>query len=145
MKTILILGAVLLLVVSAAKSQLIGHLASAEAVSDAIQPVAVPSALDQSGDAGPEVKLVLLALWPEGFETNEMQLEPGEHLFIIGNRTGLPEVNIQLQREGRERLAAAAVGSRRRDLKQRLKLTPGTYVVTANDDPNWTCRITVGH
>jgi|SRR5687768_339361 len=89
MKTILIVAAVLLLAVGAAKSQFIGRIAGVEQVADAIAPVPIPASIEQSQEAGPEVKLVLLALRPEGFETNEMQLEPGEYLFIIGNRTGI--------------------------------------------------------
>jgi hypothetical protein len=145
MKTILIVAAVLLLVVGAAKSQFMGRSAEVERVADAIPPVAVPSSLDQSQEAGPEVKLVLLALRPEGFEPNELQLEPGEHLFIFGNRTGLREVTMRLEREGNGRVAESAVGGRPTDWKKRLRLTPGTYVVTANDNPDWTCRIVVGH
>ena len=147
MKTVLILAAVVFVVVAATSAQFIVRSADVESVANAIPPLAVPSALDQSQDqeAGPEVKLVLLALRPEGFETNEMQLEPGEYLFIIGNRTGLREVNMRLEREGHGRLSEAAVGGRARDWKQRLRLTPGTYVLTANDNPDWTCRIVVGH
>ncbi|HET8781230.1 MAG TPA: hypothetical protein VFM63_02340 [Pyrinomonadaceae bacterium] len=144
MKAVLILAAVLLLVAAATKSHFARRGAEVENIANAIAPVDTPPNLGQSDEAGPEVKLVLLALWPEGFETNEMQLEPGEYLFIIGNRTGLKEVNVQLQREGRERLAAAVVGGRRRDLKQRVRLTPGIYVVTAGENPEWTCRIMVG-
>lgn len=143
MKPVLILASVVLLVVAVTKAQFIGR--SAEVESVAIPPVAVPSSLDQSQEAGPEVKLVLLALRPEGFETTEMQLEPGEHLFIIGNRTGLREVTMRLERQGSGRVAESAVGGRPTDWKQRLRLTPGTYVLTANDNPDWTCRIVVGH
>ena len=145
MKTIVFVAAVLLLAVGAAKSQFIGRIAGVEQVADAIAPVAIPASIEQSQEAGPEVKLVLLALKPEGFEANEMQLEPGEHLFIIGNRTGLREVSMRLERQGSGRVAEAAVGGRPRDWKTRLRLTPGTYVLTANDNPDWICRIVVGH
>ena len=144
MKTILIVAAVLLLVVGAAKSHFIARTAGVEHVADAIAPIAIPASLEQSGEAGPEVKLALLALLPEGFESSELQLETGDYLFIIGNRTGLTEVDVRLEREGHERLAEATVGGRQRDMKKRLKLTRGTYVLTANDNPDWTCRITVG-
>ena len=147
MKAVFVLAAVVLLVVAVTKAQLIGSSAEVESVANAIAPVAIPSSLDQSQDqeAGPEVKLILLALRPEGFETNEMQLEAGEYLFIFGNRTGLREVNLRLERAGHGRIAEAAVGGRPRDWKKRLRLTPGTYVLTANDNPDWTCRIVVGH
>jgi hypothetical protein len=144
MKAILILAAVLLLVIAASHSNFAGSNASLENVpANAIPPVDISSSVGQSGEVGPEFKLVLLALRPEGFDTNEMHLEAGEYVFIIGNRTGLREVSIRLDREGKEQVAAATVGGRPRDWKQRLKLTPGSYVVTANDNPDWTCRIVV--
>jgi hypothetical protein len=147
MKAALIVVAVSLLVVIATKTQFAGHSPEAvkapRATTDAIPPVELPSSLGQSDEAGPEIKLVLLALLPHGFETNEMQLESGDYLLIIGNRTGLREVNVRLDREGKERVAAAAAGGRQREWKKRVKLTPGNYIVTANDNPEWTCRIVV--
>ena len=147
MKTVLILTAGVLLVVGVTKAQFVGRYAEVDSVTNAtnaIAPVAIPSSLDQSQEASPEVKLILIALRPEGFETNEMQLEPGDYLFIIGNRTGLQNVNVRLDRDGNERIDAASVGGRQRDWKKRLKLSPGVYVLTANDNPDWICRIVVG-
>ncbi|HEX3186986.1 MAG TPA: hypothetical protein VHQ94_19465 [Pyrinomonadaceae bacterium] len=146
MKAVFVLAAVVFLVVAIANAQFIKSSADVQSMANAIAPVAVPSILDQSQDqeAGPEVKLVLLALRPEGFETNEMQLQPGEHLFIIGNRTGLREVNVRLERQGDGRVAEVIVGGRPRDWKKRLRLTSGVYVLTANDNPHWICRIVVG-
>lgn len=144
MKTVLILAAVVLLVVAVTNAQFIRRYTALETAANAIAPAAIPSSLDQSQEAGPEVKLILIALRPEGFETNEMQLEPGDYLFIIGNRTGLQNVNVRLDRDGNERIDAAAVGGRQRDWKKRLKLARGVYVLTANDNPDWICRIVVG-
>jgi hypothetical protein len=144
MKTPLYLAVVVLLVVVVTGSHLMGHTAEIEDAGNAIAPVEISSIKGQSNEAGSDVKLVLLALRPEGFESSDMQLDPGEYLLIIGNRTGLKEVNVRLEREGDGRIAAAAVGGRQRDWKKRLKLTPGTYVVTANENPDWICRITVG-
>lgn len=147
MKSVLITAAVLLLVGVAAKSHFAGrHVLAADkpsAASDAIPPVNIPSLLDQSDEVGPEFKLVLLALLPHGFETDEMQLDAGEYLFIIGNRTGLKELNIRVGREGEKSLATPTVGGRARDWKQRLKLTPGNYLISVDDNPDWTCRIVV--
>lgn len=144
MKVVLILAAVVLLVVTATVSNFAGSSAIGEnAPADAIPPISISSTHSQSDEAGPEVKLVLLALLPHGFENTEMQLAPGEYLFIIGNRTGLKGVNVRLEREAKESVAAAKVRGSRGDWKQRLKLTPGTYVITADDNPEWTCRIVV--
>ena len=138
MELLLILATVLLLVAAATASNLAGR-------STNVSPDAIPPAnLAQSDEAGPEVKLVLLALVPHGFENTEMLLEPGDYLFIIGNRTGLKEVDFRIDREGKERLATTLPHGRQKDWKQRLKLTAGTYLVTANDNPEWTCRVVVG-
>jgi hypothetical protein len=144
MKAVLIVAAVVFLVVAVTNAQFFKSNADLQPMGNAIAPIAVPSILDQSQEAGPEVKLILLALRPEGFETNEMRLDPGEHLFIIGNRTRLREVNMRLERQGAGRVTEAVVGGRQRDWKKRLRLTPGTYLVTANNNPDWACRIVVG-
>ena len=144
MKTLCLLASVVLLVVAVTNAQFIRRYTALETAANAIAPVAIPSSLDQLQEAGPEVKLILLGLRPEGFETKEMQLDPGEYLFIIGNRTGLQNVNVRLDRDGNERIDAAAVGGRQRDWKKRLKLSSGVYVLTANDNPDWICRIVVG-
>jgi hypothetical protein len=142
MKPVLILVAILLVAVAAANARYLGR--STEIASNAIAPVTVPSQLAQSDEAGPEVKLLLLALLPEGFDTKEMQLAAGDYVFIIGNRTGLREISVRLDREGLGRVGAATLGGRQRNWKQRMRLTTGTYTVTANDNPDWTCRIIVG-
>ena len=146
MKAVLIVSVVVFMLVALTKAQFIRRTSEVESVANGISPVAIPSALDQSQDqeVGSEVKLMLLALRPEGFETKEMQLDPGEHLFIIGNRTGLREVTMRLERQGSERVAEATVGGRLRDWKKKLRLAPGIYVLTANDNPDWSCRIVVG-
>ena len=145
MKPLIVLTAVLLLVVVATASNLAGRDVTVEDVSiNTIPPVSVPSDLGQSDEAGAEVKLVLLALLPHGFENSEMQLEPDDYLFVIGNRTGMREVNLRIDREGKERVATVTAVGRQRDWKQRLKLIPGIYLITANDNPDWSCRLVVG-
>ena len=144
MKLLLVMAAVVLLVLAGANSRLIGRYGVSKDVANEIPSVHVPTILDQTGEAGPEVKLVLLALLPEGFDQREMQLAPGDYVFSVGNRTGLREVNVRLDREGMARVAAATLVGRQKDWKQRMRLTTGTYLVTANDNPAWTCRIVVG-
>jgi hypothetical protein len=150
MKAILVITAILLLAIVSTNSYLAARSANVEKV-----PAPVPTAassptqvdtsgsIDQSDEASSDIKLVLLALRPEGFESSEMQLTAGEYLFIIGNRTGLDEVNVRFHGEGKERMAAGTVRGRRKGWKQRLKLTPGTYFLTVDGNPDWTCRIVV--
>lgn len=151
MKAVLIFGAILVLAIVSINARFASRNANLETVSalptttssSPSKQVATSAIVDQSDEAGPDVKLVLLALRPEGFDSNEMQLTAGEYLFMISNRTGLDEVNVRLHREGKERMAAGTVRGRRKEWKQRLKLTSGTYLVTVDGNPDWTCRIVV--
>jgi hypothetical protein len=144
MKLLIVFAASVLLVLVGANSRLIGRYSLSKDAANEIPVVHVPPILDQTGEAGPDVKLVLLALLPEGFETSEMRLAPGDYVFIIGNRTGLREVDFRLDRDRNARVAAATLPGRQKDWKQRIRLTTGTYVVTANDNAEWSCRIVVG-
>ena len=99
---------------------------------------------EQVDDETPSnIKVVLLALRSDGFEPTEIQLAAGEYMLVIRNRTGLADVNVRLQREAGERLGQATVGSKQRDWKRRTTLTPGVYLLTESDHPDWICRIVV--
>jgi hypothetical protein len=97
-----------------------------------------------ASEAAPsDIRVVLLSLRPEGFEPGELQLTAGEYLLIVRNRTGLSEIKVRLQSEAGERMGEATVRARQRDWKQRLRLAPGVYLLTATDHPDWICRIVV--
>jgi hypothetical protein len=95
-------------------------------------------------EASSDIKVVLLALRPEGFEPETLELPAGEYLFVIRNRSGLDEINLRLTRGDTEHFREGRVPGRRRDWKQRVQLSAGTYRVTETGHQNWTCRIVVG-
>ena len=121
----------------------------AEIVNGAATSASFRSETDAQGnervtdEAPSNIQVVLITLRSEGFEPTEMRLPSGEYLVIVRNRTGLASVNVQLQREAGERLGTATVGARQRDWKQRTRLTPGVYLLSETDHPDWTCRIVV--
>ena len=145
----LLLTALLLAVVVLANARLSGrspNTARTTRETPAIYSDTTPQASDRAADEAPlGIQVVLITLRPEGFEPVEMQIAPGEYLFVVRNRTGLDEVSTQLMRENGEHLGQANIGARRRDWKQRLKLTPGTYLLSEADHPDVTCRIVVTH
>jgi hypothetical protein len=108
--------------------------------------VATQSAAAQGSDSqdSTNIQVVLVALRPEGFEPAEIELPAGEYLFVVRNRTGLDEINVRLQRENGEPLGQGKIEPRRKDWKQRLKLTPGTYILSEDSHSDWHCRIVVG-
>lgn len=143
MKVNLISVAILLVVAASTASQFAGR--SAKLTEHALIPALLNSSrpVDQTEEANRDIKVVLLTLRPEGFEPQEMQLSAGEYLLIAKNRTGLDELNLRLARDNGEHVSQAKVGARRKDWKQRLKLSPGTYRLTESSHPEWSCRIVV--
>lgn len=112
--------------------------------------MAAPATIDMvqvqeslAGEASSDIQVVLLALQAEGFEPAEIRLSPGEYLFVVRNRSGQDETDVRLARENGEPLGHAKVRARRSDWKQRLKLTPGVYLLRETSHPEWTCRIVV--
>ena len=110
-----------------------------------VPPVNTQGSERLADEAPANIQVVLLALRPEGFEPSELQLTPGEYLFVVKNRTGLDEINVRLARENGQPMLAGKSGLRRQDLKQRLHLTPGTYRLTETDHPDWTSTIVVSN
>ena len=141
MKVVLVL-VVTLVVLASAVSQYAGR-----NTTDNQQP-SIPAADSssapavQSDEATSDIKVVLVNLRPEGCEPEELQLSAGEYLFIARNRTGLDELNLRLIRENQQ-IAGGKIPALRKDWKQRLKLTPGTYQLTESTQPEWICRIVV--
>jgi len=90
-----------------------------------------------------DVEVLLLTLRPTGFESREVTLPAGDYVLIVRNRSGLDEFGVRLARETGENLREAKMPRHKRDWKHFLKLTPGNYVLTEVDHPDWTCRIKI--
>ena len=141
MKAVLVL-VVTLVVLASAVSHYAGRGTTGSQQPSLTAPDSSSAPTAQSDEASPDIKVVLVNLRPEGCEPEELQLTAGEYLFIVRNRSGLEEVNLRLIRENQQ-LADGKIPAQRKDWKQRLKLTPGTYQLTESTQPEWTCRIVV--
>jgi hypothetical protein len=139
---LLLIGLTLLIAAITATAKLINdrnapHLAAPPAT---IELIATAPADDE---APSDIKVVLLTLRSEGFDPAEMQLPAGEYLLVVRNRTGLDEVDVRLVHEDGHNLDQAKVGARQKDWKQRLKLTPGTYLINEANHSDWNLRLVV--
>jgi Na+-transporting methylmalonyl-CoA/oxaloacetate decarboxylase gamma subunit len=136
-----LIGLILLIAVISVTAKLVRTSIDSENVSPAtIEPVKTA----QTNDEAPaNIQVVLLTLRSEGFEPAELQLAAGEYLLVVRNRTGLDEVDVSLVRENGQHLGQSKVGARQKDWKQRLKLTPGTYLLNETNHPDWTLRVVV--
>lgn len=89
------------------------------------------------------VTVLPFALRTNGFAPNEITHPAGDFFISVTNLTGLPDISFRLDRENGERLHHAKVAKGKRSWRQHVRLTPGEYVLSVTDLPEWNCRITI--
>jgi len=84
-----------------------------------------------------------LSLRASGFETKEISISAGDYFVVIQNATGLDEVALRIERETGQRVHEMRLSRLKKRWRQMVHFTPGQYVVSEVDHPEWTCHITV--
>jgi len=84
-----------------------------------------------------------IGLRMNGFAPAEIERPAGEFFISVTNLTDSPELDFRLDRENGERLHSAKAPKEKRAWRQSVRLTPGTYLLTVRDHPEWSCRITI--
>ena len=84
-----------------------------------------------------------IALRTNGFNPTEITRPAGNYFISVTNLTGLPDLTFQLDRDNGERLRNAKVPKGKRSWRDHMRLTPGDYVLSVTELPDWTCRITI--
>ncbi len=95
-----------------------------------------PQAMGQAEPAG-----VVITLHPSGFVPPQMQVANGRYLLLVLNRSGIRDLEFDLDREAGGRLHSVRDG--RPKWKERFDLTPGRYVLSVANHAEWKCVITV--
>ena len=90
-----------------------------------------------------DVIVLPIALRTNGFNPTEITRPAGNYFISVTNLTGVPDLTFQLDRENGERLHSAKVPKGKRSWREHMRLTPGDYVLSVTELPEWTCRITV--
>ena len=85
----------------------------------------------------------LITITPHGFEPQEITRPQGRVLLMIDNQTNLPVSSLQFTREAGPRLKEMQVSREQPDWSEAVDLTPGRYVLTESEHPEWQCRITI--
>lgn len=78
-----------------------------------------------------------------GFEPSEITRPMGRFALFVQNRSGLEEVTLRLDRVAGNRLREVPVNRNKLDWDDVLDLTPGNYVLTEANNPDWVCNITI--
>lgn len=84
-----------------------------------------------------------IALRMNGFAPAEIERPAGDFFISVTNLTDFPDLVFKLDREQGERLHSAKLPKQKLTWRQSIRLTPGTYVLTVQDHPEWNCRITI--
>ena len=115
-----------------------------EATSIQPLPLAAPARGQTEG-----LQVELVTIHPYGFEPEELTLAKGRFLLAIDNRSHLDEVSVQLLSPGGAQgtMARAPVTRMPRgnmNWNRMVDLPPGEYLLTEENHPQWTCKITIG-
>jgi len=80
---------------------------------------------------------------PWGFEPKEVTRPKGEFALVVDNWSGLRQLDIHLIRETGERAQNRQISKEGKFDLSYYDLTPGRYLLTDTNHPNWVCRITI--
>lgn len=118
--------------------------------SSAIKPATVAETHSQPAHVTQQVPIkpkltdsVLITIFPGGFNTTQITSPAIPFFLLIENCSGLSEVSLKLDRVAGNRLRQVAVGREQPDWSDLLDLTPGEYVLSEANHPDWICHITV--
>lgn len=91
----------------------------------------------------PQTELLPIMLRAGGFVPREISRPAGEYVLSVNDQSGLPGLELRLARENGGRMHEVKLSRRKPYWRQLLRLTPGTYIITEANHPEWVCRITV--
>jgi hypothetical protein len=89
------------------------------------------------------IEAEVITLTPRGFEPFEISRPHAPFLLMVDNRSGSPEMNLQLNRDTGARLHETRVPRESLDWNTMLDLEPGRYVLVDTSHPGWSCSITI--
>jgi len=104
---------------------------------------AQPLAASPSGAKRKALEAEIITIRPNGFEPDELSRPKGRFILMVDNRSGIADVELQLDRETGARLHQVSVPSDEQDWNDEFDLPPGQYVLREAGHPEWSCRITI--
>lgn len=90
-----------------------------------------------------KLEVLPIQLRPQGFVPQQIVRPAGDYLFSVGNQSGANEIELAFQQEHGRRQHEARLKKERLRWRQKVSLTPGTYLITEASHPDWVCRIII--
>ncbi len=97
----------------------------------------------QGNSAQLRIESALITLRTFGFEPNDITRPAGRLLLIVDNRSGSPEMLLRIDRVAGARLREVRIPHKILDWYDILDMTPGQYVLSEANHPDWICHITI--
>ena len=98
------------------------------------------SSQDKSAE---RVEVELITINARGFEPTEITRPKGRFVLAVRNKSGVAELALQLARENGNALHSARLPRGKRFWGNSLDLSPGAYLITEANHPDWIGRITI--
>lgn len=98
------------------------------------------------------VKVISITVNPDGFSPSDVEVPEGLYLVDINDRTGLPEINVQLGNLNTKKLKEAKPAKdkqgrilKMQDYRGLFSLENGQYTITEANHPKWSLKIGRAH
>ncbi len=89
------------------------------------------------------LEVELLVLRPDGFQPREIRRPPGRFLLALQNHSTADELSLTLAPEGGNPLRQVRFEKQQSKLREFIELSPGRYVLSETNHPEWTCSIEI--
>jgi hypothetical protein len=97
----------------------------------------------QSAGRPRKIETEIITLRSEGFEPPSITRPQGLFILLLDNRSGLSEVQLDLDRQAGNRITQVNVPREKLDWSEGFDLPPGRYLLTEAIHPEWSCTITI--
>lgn len=85
----------------------------------------------------------LLVVRADGFHPREITRPPGRFLLALQNHSTADELSLVLRREGDNSMREVRTSKKQSKSRQFVDLSPGRYVLSEANHPDWSCTIII--
>lgn len=118
----------------------------AESINTTVQDGANLHGSSRNTSPHERVEVVRITIRPTGFEPSEIVRPAGPFLLVIDNKSGLEDINLQIQRltgGRRDKLHDIKVSLKQLRKAEITNLPVGQYELTEATHTDWICRVTI--
>jgi hypothetical protein len=97
----------------------------------------------QSAKTPIQIDHALITLTPRGFYPSEVTRPEGPFLLAVDSRVGNRDITLRITRDNGAKEKEKSLKKGQSRWRQLIDLSPGRYVLTEADHPEWVCHINI--